>query len=227
MTLHWIWESAWGTLWRAAHSCSGRGNQVSSLRRGQQVLVYSYGSVSEQKDSGRERQQSSWLRALWLCVTCCNSYRNKSSTPCLYWWVLSSHWGKLLPDWIAWLFSSSSTCLNLHSSRGFPDQPRGLLAGLLSSSLWNCRLLNLAVGLFTLPECLLIHPKHSFLMFFFPPSPVPSHSPPKKHFLWTKERRGGLFSTTSYVFMDFFSPQKHFRINCINFRHLSHSKKTK
>lgn len=227
MTLHWIWESAWGSLWRAAHSCSGRGNQVSLLRRGQQVLVYSYGSVFEQKDSGRERQQSPWLRALWLCVTCCNSYRNKSSTPCLYWWVLSSHWDKLMPDWIPWLFSSSFTCLNLQNSRGFPDQPRGLLAGLLSSSLWNCRLLNLAVGFFTLPECLLIHPKHSFLMFFFPPSPVLSHFPPKNTFCEPKKGEEGCFLQLHMFLWIFFSPQKHFRNNYINFCHLSHSKKTK
>lgn len=56
-----------------------------------------------------------------------------------------------------------------------PRLAHNLLSGLLSSSLWNCRVLNFAVGLFILAECLLTHLKHSFSISFFPPSPV--HSP--------------------------------------------------
>ena len=101
MTFQWIWKSAWGTLWRDGHSCNSKGSQVCLLRRGHQVLFYSYDIVFEQ-DSGRERHWSLWLRASWLCITCCSSYRNKSSTPCLCWLVLYTHWDKLMPDWIPW-----------------------------------------------------------------------------------------------------------------------------
>lgn len=220
------WESAWGTLWRGGHSCNGKGNHLCLLRRGQQVLFYNYGSVCEQKDSGREGWRSSWLRALWLRITCYKSYRNKSSTPCLCWWVLSSHRDKLTPDWISWVFgffSTSCMCLNIQNSRGFPDQSHSL-GCLLSSSPWNCRLLNLVVGIFTLLGCLLIHPKDSLLMSFFPPSPVPSHFPQKT--LSVNQRKGMrvIFDNVTF-FLIFFSPQKHCRNNCINF-FLSHSKKS-
>lgn len=132
MTLHWIWEPAWGTLWRARHSCSVRGNQVSLLRRGQQVLFYSYGSVFQQEDSCRNTVE---LLAESLTTMCCDSYRNRSSTPSLCLWLLSSHWHQLPPDFV---FSPPlCMCLSFQNCRGFPGQPHGLFGSLLSFSPWK------------------------------------------------------------------------------------------
>lgn len=73
----------------------------------------------------------------------------------------------------------------------------------------NCRMSNLAVGLFALciPVCHLIRSKHSYVVFLcFSSFPDLFHlSCPSKILSVNQKSEGGFFSTNSYVFIEFFS----------------------
>lgn len=177
-----------------------------------------------------ERQWSSWLRALWLCSTCCDSYRNRSLTSCLCWWFLSSHWDQLTPDCIPWFCDFFFTFLYVFEVSELLRVPKPATwpVSQLTFPHENCRMSNLAVGLFALcvPGCHLRRSKHSCVVFlcFSSFSDLFHLSCPSKILSVNQKMRESLFQQIPMFLLNFF-PSKYLR-NSSGVFFLSHWNKT-